>query len=170
MPRPRLRRWVRFQPEITHFKPEGVKISSMNETMLTFGEFEAVRLKDYENLDQTEAAKKMKISQPTLNRLLKEARKKIADAIVNGKAIKIQGGNYKMVQRPGERIGAGMSRGTGRGMGLGGSGRGRMGGPFAAGPGGLCKCPKCSHEQTHPRGVPCNQTKCQKCGSVMARG
>lgn len=60
-------------------------------------EFEAVRLKDFEDFDQQEAAEKMGISQPTFHRTLVSARKKIADALVNGKALRIEGGNYEMV-------------------------------------------------------------------------
>ena len=111
MPRPfRLRR-VRFQPGVVHFKPAGVRLAGLQEVVLTMDEFEAIRLKDYENLDQTEAAKKMNISQPTFARLLDTARKKIAQAIVTGKAIRIQGGPFKMVQPRG--------RGIGRGPGMG---------------------------------------------------
>jgi len=149
MPRPRRRRRVRLKPDITFFKPEGVKESYLEESILMVDEFEAVRLKDLEGLDQEEAAKKMGISQPTFFRLIKSARKKIADAIVKGKAIKIEGGVFRMV-------------GPGRG-------RGRMGGPFAAGPGGECVCIKCGHAVPHQRGVPCYQMKCPKCGSSMTR-
>lgn len=78
----------------------------LEETILTVDEFEAIRLKDFLNLEQGEAAKKMNISQPTFHRLLLEARKKIADAIVNGKAIRIEGGNYKFSrQRKRHRMG-----------------------------------------------------------------
>lgn len=69
-------------------------MTHLEETVLTVDEFEAVRLKDLEGLEQEEAARKMRISQPTFHRLLIDARKKIADAIVNGKAVKIEGGNY----------------------------------------------------------------------------
>ena len=127
-------------------------MTGLQEAILTIDEFEAVRLKDLLDLDQEKAAKKMKISQPTFHRLILDARKKIADALVNGKAIKIEGGIYKMVQ-PGR-----------------GRGRGRMGGPFSAGPGGTCKCPKCGYEQQHPIGQPCNKISCPKCGTRMARG
>ena len=115
-------------------------------------------------LEQEAAAKKMNISQPTFHRLVLDARKKLADAIVNGKAIKIEGGNFKMVQPRGR--GLGMGRGFRRGQ---EAGRGRMGG-FAAGPGGICKCPKCGYEESQLRGQPCNQKKCPKCGTVMTRG
>ena len=153
MPRPRRFRKVCFEPNVTYFKPAGVRMIDLEESILTVDEFEAVRLKDLGGLDENTAAKKMNISQPTFNRLIASARKKIADAIVNGKAIKIEGGVYKMV-------------GFGRGRG----GRGRMGGQFAAGPGGTCVCPKCKHKVPHQVGVPCYQMKCPKCGTLMVRG
>jgi len=152
MSRPRILRRVWFEPNVTYFKPAGIRMIDLEESILAVDEFEAIRLKDLEGLEQEEASKKMNISQPTFFRLLDSARKKIADAIVNGKAIKIEGGVYKMV-------------GFGRGRG----GRGRMRGPFAAGPGGTCICPKCKHEIPHQVGVPCYQIKCPKCGSPMVR-
>jgi predicted DNA-binding protein (UPF0251 family) len=97
MPRPRICRRVGFQPNVTYFKPAGVRMVELEESLLTIDEFEAVRLKDLLGMEQEEAAKKMKISQPTFHRLILTARKKIADAIVNGKAIKIEGGNFKIV-------------------------------------------------------------------------
>jgi len=97
MVRPRLCRRVRFQPDVTYFKPRGIPLRHLEETILNVEEFEAVRLKDLEGLEQEEAAKKMKISQPTFHRLVLSARKKIADAIVNGKAIRIEGGNFKFL-------------------------------------------------------------------------
>jgi len=96
MPRPRRCRRVRFEPNTTYFKPAGIPVRELEEVILTVDEFEAIRLKDLEGLEQEEAAKKMNISQPTFFRLLDSARKKIADAIVNGKAIKIEGGIYKI--------------------------------------------------------------------------
>jgi len=95
MPRPRICRRIRFQPNATYFKPAGIRMVNLEQAVLTFDEFESVRLKDLEGFEETECARKMGISQPTFNRLVKEARKKIADAIVNGKAIKIEGGNYR---------------------------------------------------------------------------
>lgn len=101
MPRPRLCRRISFRPNVSYFKPAGIRIIDLEESILTVDEFEAVRLKDLLGLEQEEAAKRMNISQPTFHRLLLSARKKIADAIVNGKAIKIEGGAYKIV---GKRI------------------------------------------------------------------
>jgi predicted DNA-binding protein (UPF0251 family) len=95
-PRPKILRRVGCKPWFTYFKPAGSRMTSLEETTLTIDEFEAIRLKDYEGLDQKEAARKMNISQPTFQRIYESARKKIADAIVNGKAIKIEGGLYRM--------------------------------------------------------------------------
>ncbi len=95
MARPKLCKRVRFNPNTTYFKPRGIRIGELDEVVLYIEEFEAVRLKDLEGLDQEECSKKMNISQPTFHRLILSARKKISDAIVNGKAIKIEGGNFK---------------------------------------------------------------------------
>ena len=97
-PRPRIPRRVLCNPEFTYFKPAGARMTELEEIFLTVDEFEAVRLKDYEGKDQTAAAEKMGISQPTFQRLYESARKKIADAIVNGKAMRIEGGSYKIVR------------------------------------------------------------------------
>ena len=91
--RPRLCRRIGHRPGVTYFKPAGVRMHNLDEVILNIDEYEAVRLKDLEELDQEQAAKKMNISQPTFQRLLKIARKKISDAIINGKAIKVEGGN-----------------------------------------------------------------------------
>ena len=96
MVRPNRCRRVNLEPNITYFKPRGIPLVELAEVILHVDEFEAVRLKDFERLEQEECAKKMNISQPTFHRLVFSARKKIADAIVNGKAIKIEGGNYKI--------------------------------------------------------------------------
>ncbi|MDH7517809.1 MAG: DUF134 domain-containing protein [Candidatus Thermoplasmatota archaeon] len=97
MPRPRRCRRVGFSPNVTYFKPAGVPLIDLESSVLSVDEFEAIRLKDLEGLEQEEAAQMMNISQPTFHRLLLTARKKIADAIVKGKAIKIEGGNYEIV-------------------------------------------------------------------------
>lgn len=161
MVRPRIARRIFFEPNTTYFKPAGIRIANLDETILTFEEVEAIRLIDYENMEQGKAAKQMKISQPTLSRILISARKKIADSIINGKAIRIQGGVYQMARPRGR--GLGLGRGMGRG-------RGRMGGPAAAGPGGNCICPKCGYKAPHQVGTPCYNRKCPKCGSIMRRG
>lgn len=100
MVRPRLRRRVWFEPGVRYFKPQGIPIRFLEEMVLTVDELEAIRLKDFEKLEQKEAAKKMKISQPTFHRLLESGRKKIAEALVSGKALRIEGGNYQLVDKP----------------------------------------------------------------------
>ncbi|MFA5357431.1 MAG: DUF134 domain-containing protein [archaeon] len=95
MPRPRICRRVGFEPTVDYFKPAGIRLTELEEVVLFVEEFEAVRLKDLLEFEQGEAAKKMGISQPTFHRLVISARKKIADAIVNGKAIRIEGGSFK---------------------------------------------------------------------------
>ena len=89
MPRPRLCRKIRFNPNVTYFKPQRVPLRFLEITELTLEEIEALRLKNIESLDQVECAKKMKTSQSTLQRILSSAYKKISDALINGKAIKI---------------------------------------------------------------------------------
>ena len=95
MVRPRKCRMVWYDPNITYFRPTGM--AHVGEVGLMVDEFEAVRLKDLEGIEQEKAAERMNISQPTFHRLLVSARKKIADAIVNGKTLRIQGGNYEMM-------------------------------------------------------------------------
>jgi uncharacterized protein len=158
MVRPRKIKHVNFEPGITYFKLRAVPLNKLLEVKLTIDELETLRLSNIEKLSQEIAAKKMKIHQSTFQRTLTRAREKITDALVNGKAIKINGGDYKM---PG---------GDGTGSTLQGQGRGRMKGGFAGGPGGICVCTKCNYETNHVRGQPCNQRKCPKCGSIMARG
>ncbi|MFA5736623.1 MAG: DUF134 domain-containing protein [Candidatus Paceibacterota bacterium] len=90
MSRPRLRRRVRFNPTVEYFKPQGIPLRLLAEVELSFEEMEVIRLKDFVGLGQVEAAKKMETSQSTFQRILTIARQKIADAIINGKAIKIE--------------------------------------------------------------------------------
>jgi len=163
MPRPRRIRRIFFNPHATYFKPAGVPLAHLEDSILIREELEAIRLIDLEQIEQKKAAKQMKVSQPTLSRILTSARKKIADGLINAKAIKIQGGNFKMVRGRSPGLGRRQRAGMGRAQ-----GRGRMGG-FAAGPGGQCVCPKCGTKATHKIGIPCIQQKCPKCGSKMTR-
>lgn len=91
MVRPCIRRRVRGNPRACYFKPAGVRMIELDEIVLSLPEFEAVRLVDLEETEQEKAGKQMQISQSTLSRILKSGRKKIADAIVRGKAIRIDG-------------------------------------------------------------------------------
>ncbi|MBN1778745.1 MAG: DUF134 domain-containing protein [Candidatus Buchananbacteria bacterium] len=89
MPRPKLQRKIGFDPNVTYFKPRGVPMRTLQEVALTIEEVEAIRLKDFLGLEQTQAAEKMKTSQSTFQRILTQAHQKIAQAIIEGKALKI---------------------------------------------------------------------------------
>ena len=93
MVRPRLYRRIRFNPNVTYFKPRGVPMRSLGVVELTVEEVEALRLKNIRNLSQTECAKKMKTSQSTFQRILSSAYQKTTEALIEGKAIKIIKGN-----------------------------------------------------------------------------
>jgi len=96
MPRPRKNRLVDEMPMANYFKPAGVRMRTLQEVVLHVDEFEAIRLKDFEKLSQKESAQKMGLSQPTFHRLIDSARTKIADSITQGKALRIEGGDYKV--------------------------------------------------------------------------
>ena len=81
-------------PPMDGFKPFGIAVRQREAVVLLFEEFEAIRLTDYENLTQEEAAEKMKISRPTFTRLYDKARKSIARAFVEGNPIVFSGGDY----------------------------------------------------------------------------
>jgi len=89
--RPRKNRRICFSPNADYFKPRGIPLRHLDEVVLSFEEMESLRLYYELELEQTECAKKMKISQPTFHRHLDKANKKIAHALLNGKAIKIVG-------------------------------------------------------------------------------
>jgi predicted DNA-binding protein (UPF0251 family) len=99
MGRPCLWRRVSFLPPITYFKPAGIPLAGLAEVRLLVEEAEAIRLKDLEGLGQEACAQKMSISRTTFSRILDLARQKVADALLNGKAIRIEGGNFEMAVR-----------------------------------------------------------------------
>ena len=95
MVKPRKNRNVLYPPWMHYFKPHGhMPFNPSSLVILKIDEYETIRLADHENLKQEEAAKRMNISRPTFTRLINSARKKIADAMVNGKMIRIEGGNF----------------------------------------------------------------------------
>ena len=93
MPRPKQFRKIVSPPLMTGFKPFGIPRAQLEEVVLHYDEYEAVRLLDYEGLMQEQAAEKMNVSRPTLTRIYESARKTIAKAFVEGKMIVIEGGN-----------------------------------------------------------------------------
>lgn len=96
MPRGAKCRFVGFYPPFVNFRPEGSGFQHQETIIVKVEEIEAIRLKDYLKLEQEEGARRMRISRPTFQRILGEARFKIADALLNGKAIKIEGGDFCM--------------------------------------------------------------------------
>lgn len=95
MPRPKTKRSISERPEITWFKPAGVPLRSLDEVVLTLDEMEAIRLADLEGMYQEDAAKHLDVSRQTVGRILTAAHRKVAEALVKGKAIRIEGGSVK---------------------------------------------------------------------------
>jgi uncharacterized protein len=162
--RPRKRRIVDFEHSERQFRPFSPESENPEEILLTIDELEAMRLSFLENFSQGEAAIRMEVHQSTFQRALKKALEKVTEALVYGKAIRIEGGDYRMPGGDGTgpsgqgQVGGGRNRGQGRGRG------GRSGGPA-----GNCICSACGYETPHTPGVGCSQMKCEKCGSPMIR-
>ena len=93
MPRPCKRRRIRGRPASDYFKPAGIQLRDLEDVELSLAEFEAIRLVDLNQTPQSQAAEDMNISQPTLSRILSTGRNKVADALINGKAIRIKPDN-----------------------------------------------------------------------------
>jgi len=96
MARPINCRRVSSMPQSDYFKPRGIPLSMLEEVVLTVDEFEAVRLADLESLYQEQAAQKMNVSRQTFGRIIESAHKKVAEALVQGKALRIEGGEFEM--------------------------------------------------------------------------
>ncbi len=96
MSRPTKCRRVALLPRATYFKPAGIPLRVLDEVQLSVEEAEAIRLKDLEGLDQEAGGEKMNVSRATFQRVLVSSRQKIADALLNGKAIRIEGGSFEM--------------------------------------------------------------------------
>jgi len=99
MARPKKRRMVAFNPDINYFKPRGIPMRDLSEVRLTVDELEAIRLADLLGMSHEAAGRQMHVSRATFGRIIEQARKVVADALINGKAINVEGGNYKMVDR-----------------------------------------------------------------------
>jgi predicted DNA-binding protein (UPF0251 family) len=90
MSRPKKCRNIRCRPGAYYFKPRGIPLVDLEEIVLGIDEFEAVRLADHKGLYHNTAAAEMKISRATFGRILAQGRKKIAEALIQGKALKIE--------------------------------------------------------------------------------
>ena len=100
MPRPLRTRIVAQAPKSNYFKPAGIPLRLLEETVLSLDEIEALRLADAEGLYQEEAAKRMNVSRPTVARILASARRKIAVALTEGRAIRLAGGAVDFCAHP----------------------------------------------------------------------
>jgi len=96
MPRKKCKRHIAGTPSCTYYKPAGIPMNALSEVIIHLDEIEAIKLADLEKNYQEEAARKMNISRQTFGRIIESAHQKIADALINGKSIKIHGGNVEL--------------------------------------------------------------------------
>ncbi len=96
MPRPVKPRIVENMPQVNFYKPAGVPMMDLKEVVLSIDEFEALRLKDMEKLEQHSCAEKMGVAQSTFQRIITMARQKVVTCLVEGNALRIEGGEYDL--------------------------------------------------------------------------
>ena len=99
MARPQKERRVENLPPLTHYKPVGIPLQDIEEIILTIEEMEAIRLVDIEQLDQAAAAESMEISRPTFHRIINLAHQKIASALWQGQALRVDGGKFRIAHQ-----------------------------------------------------------------------
>ncbi|MFA0834753.1 DUF134 domain-containing protein [Methanobacterium formicicum] len=190
MARPRRLRKISEEPHIRCFKPERDDLDSMKPIEIFIDEFEAIRLRDYHDIQQKRSAEIMGVSQPTFHRILTSARKKIANALINGNTIVIRGKDqlirykcddcgfkwqhpfkeYKkcpdcgsiriILLKEDEKSSQDSEESLMDRKSYGGKGLG-------AGPPAVCKCPNCGYESPKTQGVPCSNTKCPECETPL---
>jgi len=137
---------------------------------LTLDELEAIRLADLGGLYQEEAAHQMGISRPTFARILDSGHKKVAEALVHGRGLVIEGGP---VEFTGQAVGHGPAEQGPRcfqgGVPMPNIFHGPHPGRLGLGPAGYCICPKCGFRKKHRPGVPCQEEHCPECGTALYR-
>lgn len=193
MPRPRIFRRISENPQIRCFKPETENPDELEPIEITIDEFEAIRLRDYHDVQQKKSAEIMGVSQPTFHRILTSARKKISKALIEGNMIMIVGGEQitdkksykcnvcgfkwsnpkKEYQKCPDCLSKDIEivteeeelpRETEDPL----LQRRSFGGPgMGAGPPKVCKCPNCGYESPKTRAVPCKNTICPKCETPL---
>ena len=104
MVRPQKSRLVEIDPKISYFKPRGVPMLDLEQVQLTVDELETLRLADFLGMSHEEAGKQMGVSRATFGRIVQQARKTVADALIHGKAISVDGGNYERVAPGANRV------------------------------------------------------------------
>ncbi len=197
MPRPKRFRRMHQPPFLKGFKPFGIRTDINESVNLLFEEFESIKLADYENLSQEEAAKKMDVSRSTFTRIYESARKKIAKAFTESLSIIIEGGNVdfednwykcndcqstfrkskilKILKRCPvcdssniEHINESLRTvKDNTNFGIGSRMKGIHTDSLQSL--GYCVCPKCNTRIEHRAGVPCRNLICEKCGVSMIR-
>lgn len=192
MPRPRRFRRILEEPHTRCFKPESEKLPELDPIKITLDEFEAIRLRDYHDIQQIRSAEIMGISQPTFHRILTSARKKISKALIEGNTIIIVGDDVitdkkrykcntcgfewlspekeydKCLDCQSEDISLFENEEiviTSEPSLLDRRSYGGQG--LGAGPPRICKCPNCGYEHPKTRAVPCRNTKCPKCETPL---
>jgi len=192
MVRPQVFRKISKNPEIRCFKPEAENLEDLEPIQISLDEFEAIRLRDYHDIKQVNAASIMEISQPTFHRILSSARKKISKALIEGNPIIIVGDDFitdkkrykcndcgfewlstekeydKCLECQSENI----MRTDDKDIKIKTDPdileRRSFGGKgLGAGPPKVCKCPKCGYEHPKTRAVPCRNTKCPVCETPL---
>lgn len=104
MVRPQKNRIVKIDPQISYFKPRGVPMIHLEQVQVTVDELEAIRLADFLGMSHEQAGEQMGVSRATFGRIIEQARKAVADALIHGKAISVEGGNYKRVEPRSDRV------------------------------------------------------------------
>lgn len=99
MARPQKSRYVCMDPKFQVFCPEGQLGNVEDDIIISVDEYEVFRLLDYEQITQQECAFQMRIARTTVTDIYNRVRAKIADALVNGKSLRIEGGNYDLCER-----------------------------------------------------------------------
>ena len=133
MPRPCCLRRIGFTPCADFFKPAGVPVHALELVTLALDEVEALRLADLDGLYQEQAAKQMNVSRATFARIVEQARKKVADALIHGKALRLEGGAVVMKGKESMRAGNGATRQSSGQAGAADGGQGVGRGPCGCG-------------------------------------
>jgi predicted DNA-binding protein (UPF0251 family) len=156
------------------FKPFGIPMRDLEPVTLLFEEYEAVRLADYVGLSHQEAARQMNVSRPTFTRVYEKARQTLSAALVEGKALLIDGGNYQtndcwnrcercsqlFVGSDEKAVCPFCHRSAVRRL---------HPDPSATETNGFCLCTRCHAKIAHVRGQPCRERPCPSCGAKMVR-
>jgi predicted DNA-binding protein (UPF0251 family) len=187
MPRPKRSRRIHRPPLASGFSPYGLSSDSSGSITLLYEEYEALRLSDYEGIQQQDAADRMEVSRPTFSRIYDQARQKLGRALVEGLSIVIEGGNVSFHELwfkckdcstsfclPDNQKGVGDCP-VCRSINVVDVSR-RVQSPNsdllprpAVHQTGYCVCPRCSLRVSHQAGIPCRSLVCSYCGSGMIR-